>query len=131
MNPKPLLTIQELQDRMPGALNKVSIDLEAKRTELREHRGNHFGASDIVDKSAIQTDEEEIIGNINRLIKVKNSIEVAMGAIALQEYGYCKSCGVKISLGRLNANPVALQCLDCQSYGEPSHLRRQTQSVCA
>ncbi|MFA7665484.1 MAG: TraR/DksA C4-type zinc finger protein [Burkholderiaceae bacterium] len=33
-------------------------------------------------------------------------------------YGYCTDCGIEIPLARLQAQPVALRCIDCQTRAE-------------
>ncbi|MCY4265641.1 MAG: RNA polymerase-binding protein DksA [Gammaproteobacteria bacterium] len=46
--------------------------------------------------------------------KIDNTIE----AIALDEYGYCESCGIEIGIRRLEARPTANKCVDCKTLDE-------------
>ena len=42
----------------------------------------------------------------------------ALRRIENGEYGYCDSCGVEISLKRLEARPTATLCIDCKTLEE-------------
>jgi RNA polymerase-binding transcription factor DksA len=44
----------------------------------------------------------------------------AMRRIDEGRYGFCVDCGVEIPFARLQAQPVALRCVDCQSRAERS-----------
>jgi DnaK suppressor protein len=35
-----------------------------------------------------------------------------------KDYGYCESCGEGIGVARLEANPIATMCIDCQRLDE-------------
>ena len=50
-----------------------------------------------------------------------NAIDAALQRIASGEYGQCSDCGVGIAPARLQANPVALRCIQCQGVWERSH----------
>lgn len=50
-----------------------------------------------------------------RLIK---KIDSTLELIAVDEYGYCDSCGVEIGIRRLEARPTASKCIDCKTLDE-------------
>lgn len=50
-----------------------------------------------------------------------NAIDAALQRIASGEYGQCSDCGVDIAPARLQANPVALRCIQCQGVWERNH----------
>ncbi len=50
-----------------------------------------------------------------------NAIDAALQRIASGEYGQCSDCGVDITPARLQANPVALRCIQCQGVWERNH----------
>ncbi len=50
-----------------------------------------------------------------RLIK---KIDQTIERIDQEDYGYCDTCGVEISLRRLEARPTATQCVDCKTLDE-------------
>mgnify|MGYP001275786193 CR=1 FL=1 len=46
------------------------------------------------------------------------AIDAALERIAAGQYGVCLECGVTIPEARLNAYPMALRCVSCQSAVE-------------
>ena len=42
----------------------------------------------------------------------------AIGKIKSGDYGYCETCGVAIGIRRLEARPIATQCVDCKQRDE-------------
>jgi DnaK suppressor protein len=46
------------------------------------------------------------------------AVEEALGRIENGTYGVCEDCGEGIPLGRLNAMPFALRCVECQESHE-------------
>ena len=49
------------------------------------------------------------------------AIDAALERLAQGLYGQCLDCGVVIPEARLNAYPMALRCVNCQSAAEKSH----------
>ncbi|MEC8881980.1 MAG: RNA polymerase-binding protein DksA [Pseudomonadota bacterium] len=45
-------------------------------------------------------------------------IEKSIAGIEKKTYGYCSSCNSNIGLKRLEARPVANECIDCKSLAE-------------
>lgn len=50
-----------------------------------------------------------------------SAIDAALQRIANGNYGQCTDCGVDIAPARLQANPVALRCIQCQDGWEHRH----------
>ncbi len=50
-----------------------------------------------------------------RLIK---KIDSTIEKIAIDDYGWCDSCGVEIGIRRLEARPTADKCIDCKTLDE-------------
>jgi len=53
-----------------------------------------------------------------RDIEEWRALRGAMRRIDEGGYGFCVDCGVEIPFARLQAQPVALRCVDCQSRAE-------------
>ena len=49
------------------------------------------------------------------------AIDAALERLAQGLYGQCQDCGITIPEARLNAYPMALRCVNCQSAAEKSH----------
>ena len=50
--------------------------------------------------------------------KLLKSIEMCLGKVSAEEYGWCNSCGIEIGLRRLEAQPTADLCFDCNEIAE-------------
>ncbi|NNF16303.1 MAG: RNA polymerase-binding protein DksA, partial [Gammaproteobacteria bacterium] len=50
--------------------------------------------------------------------KLIKKIEEALAMVGSGDYGYCESCGVEISIRRLEARPTATLCIDCKTLDE-------------
>ncbi len=49
------------------------------------------------------------------------AIDAALERIAQGQYGECLDCGVTIPQARLDAYPMALRCVSCQTAAEKAH----------
>ncbi len=49
------------------------------------------------------------------------AIDAALERLAQGLYGQCSDCGVDIPLERLQAYPMALRCIGCQTQAEKAH----------
>ena len=56
--------------------------------------------------------------NLTRHRARLRAIEEAFLIIAEGTYGTCEDCGEEISVGRLNAVPFAVRCVECQKMQE-------------
>ena len=50
--------------------------------------------------------------------KLLHKINKALERLANDNYGYCETCGVEISIRRLEARPTAELCIDCKHLEE-------------
>ncbi|HIG79882.1 MAG TPA: RNA polymerase-binding protein DksA [Cycloclasticus sp.] len=50
--------------------------------------------------------------------KLIKKIDESLGMLDTGDYGFCESCGLDITLKRLEARPTATQCIDCKSLDE-------------
>lgn len=67
------------------------------------------------------TQEEEFsleLRTRDRERKLIKKIDSTIEAIAMDEYGYCESCGIEIGIRRLEARPTANKCVDCKTLDE-------------
>lgn len=75
-------------------------------------RNQHVG--DSIDKSKAQVDHAEASDLRERENQDLRSIELALSRIEDGTYEICKECEEPIPRGRLEVNPTALRCVDCQ-----------------
>lgn len=58
------------------------------------------------------------IAALDRHVHRVRLVEAAMAAIDQGRYGLCRACGARIGSARLNAEPAAERCIDCQTAVE-------------
>ena len=62
--------------------------------------------------------QQMAIASQDQAAQLLKRIELALQRIGAGEYGYCLQCTQPIMLARLQAQPFASLCLDCQSASE-------------
>jgi len=87
-----------------GTLSQLQID------SLRE--------ADLNDRASSETDWSIELRTRDRQRKLIGKIEAAMRRIDEGEYGYCEVTGEPISLGRLEARPIATMTVEAQERHE-------------
>lgn len=50
--------------------------------------------------------------------KLIKKIDESLETLDAGDYGFCETCGVEISIRRLEARPTATQCIDCKELDE-------------
>ncbi len=61
------------------------------------------------------------LGFIARQIEELREVEAALARIEGGEYGVCTDCGGEIEPGRLEVQPAAVRCIECQAAWERTH----------
>ena len=64
-------------------------------------------SSSMVESAIVEQQKQEL-----------RDIHIALGKIALGEYGTCAMCGVEIGFARLKVKPHAIYCIDCREFVE-------------
>ena len=70
------------------------------------------------DRASQESDIALELRNRDRERKLIKKVNESLASIESGEYGYCESCGVEISLKRLEARPTATLCIDCKTLEE-------------
>ncbi len=108
--------------------------LEVRRQSLMKLRGELTALVSGATEGAKPVDLDEPIGRISRVDAMqqqkmlaanrqaaqqrRRQVEAALDRIEAGEYGECQGCGEDIEPRRLEAQPEAPLCLDCQSGRE-------------
>ncbi|RYY23842.1 MAG: RNA polymerase-binding protein DksA [Sphingomonadales bacterium] len=87
-----------------GTLNQLQAD------SLRE--------ADLTDRASSETDWSIELRTRDRQRKLISKIDAALRRIDEGEYGYCEVTGEPISLGRLEARPIATMTVEAQERHE-------------
>ena len=117
--------MNELSAAETAQLHEMLLRL---RTDLREQLAIGSSASDVV------TLDQSKVGRVSRMdamqqqhmaMSTRNKtqlrlrrVEVALTAIADDDYGYCRRCEESIGFPRLQAQPETPLCIACQSQSD-------------
>jgi len=77
--------------------------------------------SKLSDQTDNATKEEEMYAKLRkqaRDTKLIKRISSCIRDIEQKDYGFCESCGAEIGIRRLEARPVAKECVDCKTLAE-------------
>ncbi len=74
--------------------------------------------ADVTDRASSETDWGIELRTRDRQRKLISKIDAALKRIAEGEYGYCEVTGEPISLGRLEARPIATMTVEAQEKHE-------------
>jgi DnaK suppressor protein len=112
----------------PQQLAQLRGALEEKKQELKAQ----LKSSDLDTKPVVL--DQQSVGRVSRIDAIQQQqmalanqqqsaqllqrIDLALQRIASDDYGCCLQCEEPIALARLQAQPFASLCLDCQSASE-------------
>jgi len=90
----------------------------ARRASVEQIRPPSEPPGDVVDlafaRSRAEVEHELIDSNLREI----GGIEQARARINEGTYGICADCALEIDSARLEVNPAALRCADCQDHRE-------------
>lgn len=73
---------------------------------------------DPTDRATQESDFSLELRTRDRERKLIKKIDESLNTIDSGDYGFCESCGIDITIKRLEARPTATQCIDCKSLDE-------------
>jgi len=112
MNPRQLAYFRNKLTRW-----KESILREAEVT-LSQLQIEPLREADLTDRASSETDWSIELRTRDRQRKLISKIDAALRRIEEGEYGYCEVTGEPISLGRLEARPIATMTVEAQERHE-------------
>ena len=98
---------------------REDIQREAQET-LAELKQDSLHEADMADRASAETDWSVHLRKRDRQRKLIGKINAALRRLDQGDYGYCEVTGEPISLGRLDARPVATMTLEAQEAHERS-----------
>jgi len=87
------------------------------------------GVGDPGDESVARMQADLSIEEAGRDMEELAGIDGAFARIADGSYGYCDDCGAEIDYRRLQAQPTASRCIECQSKHEKTYATRGTPTL--
>ena len=92
------------------------LDQSAETLEVLQDSARNV--PDIADRASEETDRSIELRTRDRQRKLVSKIDAALRRIDEGEYGYCEVTGEPISLGRLEARPIATMTVEAQERHE-------------
>lgn len=119
----------DLDDKQLGALRGR---LDDRERELQEQVRSARDEADAAADPTTEVDDQAAAGEalfrsglehvqLQRDQEELQAIDAARARMSGGAYGECADCGLGIPFERLEAQPVALRCIACQSIWENSH----------
>ncbi|MDH3760535.1 MAG: TraR/DksA C4-type zinc finger protein [Gammaproteobacteria bacterium] len=118
----PALELQQQQiDELRGLLEEKQGELEiqlasgedaTKPVTLDQQSVGRVSRIDAIQQ------QQMAIASQQQAEQIAKRIELALQRIDKGEYGYCLQCGESIGFARLQVQPFASLCLECQSASE-------------
>jgi DnaK suppressor protein len=115
---EPFMSLRQ-QEYFRAKLNawKDAILRESTFT-LAQLQNDSLREADIADRASSETDWSIELRTRDRQRKLISKIDAALRRIDEGEYGYCEVTGEPISLGRLEARPIATMTVEAQERHE-------------
>jgi len=92
--------------------------VEESRTTMVQLQADSLREPDLADRASSETDWGIELRTRDRQRKLIAKIDAAIRRLYAGEYGYCEVTGDPISLGRLEARPIATMTLEAQERHE-------------
>jgi DnaK suppressor protein len=92
--------------------------LKEAETTLSQLQVEPLREADLTDRASSETDWSIELRTRDRQRKLISKIDAALRRIDEGEYGYCEVTGEPISLGRLEARPIATMTVEAQERHE-------------
>jgi DnaK suppressor protein len=115
---EPFMNERQLEYFRTKLINwKEAILREAQGT-LASLQSESLREPDVTDRASSETDWSLELRTRDRQRKLIAKIDAALRRIEEGEYGYCEVTGEPISLGRLEARPIATMTIEAQERHE-------------
>ncbi len=109
--------LQQLRDALEDKKRHLEIQLESSDPDTKPVTLDQQSVGRVSRIDAIQQ-QQMALANQQQSTQLLKRIELARQRIDSGEYGFCLHCEEPIAFARLQAQPFAGLCLDCQSASE-------------
>jgi DnaK suppressor protein len=128
------LTDKQLQKLRQGMLDRqrVLVGEVADQRSRTAQDGNDDalgGVGDAGDESVVRMMTDLHLQEAGRDLEELREIEAAIRRIDAGIYGDCEACGNEIGYARLEAQPTATRCLQCQAQHEKTYAHKNTPTL--
>jgi RNA polymerase-binding protein DksA len=123
--------LNEIKQRLQTRLDTLREEIrqELIRSDNEKYVRLTSGVNDTADNSVADLLADLELAIIDQHVNEIRAVEAALIRIANRTYGYCIEDDEPIDYARLQANPTASRCLQCQARYEQDHLQPQRNSL--
>jgi DnaK suppressor protein len=125
------LTDKQLQKLKKQLLERQRLlvgEVNEQRSQAAEDV--EIGAvGDAADESVVRMATDLHLQEAGRDLEELRDIDAALQRIADGSYGDCEQCGTEIGYPRLEVQPIATRCIQCQAQFEKTHAHKNTPTL--
>ena len=103
-----------VRKKLIGMRQNILLEAKAEVDHILSEEDKYNGVSDDGDLADVASRDEIEGAKLSRHQSQLKGIEDALRKIEGGTYGVCDDCEEEIPIGRLNAVPFALRCVECQ-----------------
>ena len=106
-------------------------EVKEQRSRTVEDGGEDVlgGVGDAGDESVQRMAVDLHLQEAGRDLEELRDIDAALQRMESGDYGECEQCGGDIAYARLEVQPIATRCIDCQSQYEKTHAAKSTPTL--
>jgi DnaK suppressor protein len=116
---------EAVRKKLIGLRQDLIRESKAEIVQSLDGGAKYNGVSDDGDLADVAIRDALQAATLTRHQAALKAIEEAIRRIDKGDYGICEDCDEDIPVGRLNAMPFALRCIECQEKLEMTSSRRQ------
>ena len=130
----PNVTDKQLQKLKQGLLERQRVlvgEVKDQRSQAAAD-GNEDamgGVGDAGDESVVRMMTDLHLQEAGRDMEELNNIEASLQRIEDGSYGECEECGNEIGYPRLEVQPTATRCIQCQALHEKTYASKSTPTM--
>ena len=123
--------LQKLKQQLLDRQRLLEEEVREQRSQTAEE-GNEDalgGVGDAADESVARMVTDLHLQEAGRDLDELRDIAAALQRMDDGSYGDCEQCGTEIGYPRVEAQPTATRCIQCQSQFEKTHAHRATPTL--
>lgn len=122
---------QALKQRMLERQRVLIEEVNEQRSRTAEDGNEDVlgGVGDAGDESVQRMVTDLHLQEAGRDLEELHDIEAALKRIEAGEYGTCEQCGNEIDYARLEVQPTAMRCIECQAQYEKTYAHKATPTL--
>ena len=128
------LTDKQLEKLRKGMLERqkqlvAEVSDQRSQAAAEGSSDGQFGVGDSADESVVRMMTDLHLQEAGRDLEELRDIDTALSRMDSGDYGDCDECGNEIGFPRLEAQPTASRCVECQSIHEKTYASKSTPTL--